>query len=103
MQTDVRARARGRMVAVAGLLGFVGFIASAQRVAAELPLARLTAVFPACGQAGSTVEVTLSGQDLDDVNRLHFARPGLAAKPKLSASGAVEPGKFVVTIDSNVP
>src|SRR5437588_6622169 len=52
---------------------------------AELPLARLTAIFPAGGQAGSTVELTLSGQDLDDVTRLHFRSQGMVARPKTSA------------------
>jgi hypothetical protein len=85
------------------LIAMIGVVAVAARVRAELPLARLTAVFPAGGQAGATVEVTLSGQDLDEVTRLHFARPGITAKPKTTAAGVAEPGKFLVTIDAGVP
>src|SRR5205823_270546 len=69
----------------------------------ELPLARLASIFPAGGQAGSTVEVLVTGQDLDDLNRLHFAHAGLTARPKLSAAGVAETGRFVVTIDPAVP
>jgi hypothetical protein len=70
---------------------------------AELPLTRLTAIFPAGGQAGSAVEVTISGQDLDGLTRLHFAHGGLSARPKLSAAGVPEANKFVVSIDPTVP
>jgi hypothetical protein len=78
-------------------------LAGFPRALAELPLARLTAIFPAGSQAGSTVELTLSGQDLDDVSRLHFAHAGFSAKPKPSPSGVPEPGKFLLAIDPSVP
>jgi len=84
-------------------LAVLAFFALAAPTSAELPLARLTAVFPPGAQAGSTIEVTLTGQDLDDANRLYFAIAGISAKPKPSASGTAEPGKFLVTIDAGVP
>ncbi len=77
-------------------------LALAAPASAELPLARLTAIFPPSGQAGSTIEIALTGQDLDDVDRLHFAISGISAKPKTSPAGMVEPGKFLVTIDAGV-
>lgn len=74
------------------------------RVAAELPLARLTGVYPPGGQAGTTVQVTLAGADLEDVTQLHFARPGLAGrwlKPPTTAPSP--PLKFDVAISAAVP
>jgi hypothetical protein len=85
------------------ILSLLILLALCSSAVAELPLARLTAIFPAGGQAGSTVEVTLTGQDLDDLARLHFAHAGFSAKPKLSPTGVAEPGKFVVAIDPSVP
>jgi hypothetical protein len=78
-------------------------LALSPRAFAELPLARLTAIFPAGGQAGSAVELAVTGQDLDDLTRLHFAHPGLLAKPRLSPAGVPEPGKFLLTINASVP
>jgi hypothetical protein len=98
MYTD----ARKIVKALVAALAVFACLAPAARVSAELPLARLTAIFPPGGQAGSTIEVALTGQDLDDVNRLYFATSGISAKPKTS-DGKVEPGKFLVTIDAGVP
>lgn len=62
---------------------------------AQLPVARLSHLFPAGGQAGTQVEVTAAGADLDEPQRLHFSHAGITAAPK--------DGKFLVTIASNVP
>jgi hypothetical protein len=74
------------------------------QVSAELPLARLTSVYPPGGQAGSTVQVTLTGADLEGVTQLHFARAGLAGrwvKPPTTAPS--QPLKFDVSISAAVP
>ena len=42
---------------------------------AQLPVAKLNTVFPLGGPAGSTVEVTVSGSDLDDPTGLVFSDP----------------------------
>ncbi len=75
------------------------------RVSAELPLARLLSVFPPGGQQGTQVELTLNGADLDEAARLNFSHPGITATLKTSESPTftTEPGRFVVTITSNVP
>lgn len=44
---------------------------------AQLPQPRLQAIFPAGGQAGETVEVNLTGTDLEGANALWFDHPGL--------------------------
>lgn len=60
--------------------------------AQEVPL---TTVFPAGGQAGATVEVTLDAKAQPDVQRLYFARPGITAV-KTKAN------RFAVSIDPSV-
>src|SRR4051794_4448666 len=67
------------------------------RAGAELPLARLQSVFPMGARQGSTVEVTLAGQDLDDVTGLRFSDRRITAK---AGTGA---GKFVVTVAADAP
>ena len=62
---------------------------------AQLPVARLSHLFPAGGRAGSQFEVTAAGADLDDPSRLYFSHAGITAVPR--------EGKFAVTIASNVP
>ncbi|HEY2953600.1 MAG TPA: hypothetical protein VGK40_13505 [Verrucomicrobiae bacterium] len=73
-------------------------------VLAQLPTARLWTVFPAGGKAGSSVEVAISGPDLDEPSQLHFSLPGIKAKPKVAEkSDQPEANKFVVTISKEVP
>lgn len=75
--------------------------AAAQNVC--LPAPRLLTVFPMGGQHGSTVEVTIGGENLDDANELLFSDPEISAKPKLAADGSPVPNKFEVTIASGTP
>lgn len=72
--------------------------------AAELPQARLWTVFPAGGKAGSTVEISVTGADLDNATNLLFSAAGITATPKVVAGSTnIEPNKFVVTIASEAP
>ena len=75
--------------------------AGALSLVAQLPVARITSIFPPGGKAGSSVEVTVSGSDLDDTTRLWFSSPSVTSTQKFSADGQPEPGKFIVTIASN--
>ena len=73
---------------------------------AQLPQTRLSSVFPAGGQLGTTFEVTIAGTDIDEVDRLTFSHPGLKAVQKTTESnGKKTPvaNSFVVTIDGKVP
>ena len=65
-------------------------------VQAQLPVARLTSLFPAGGRAGSTVEVTIAGADLDDVTRLAFSHTNIVSLTN-------NEGKFVVAIAGEAP
>jgi hypothetical protein len=90
-----------RLISVA-VVSCVLLAASAAR--AELPLARLSAIFPPGGQPGSQIEVTLTGQDLDGVDRLCFSHPGISAVAISQAPGTQPAGlKFRITVDPSVP
>lgn len=67
-----------------------------------LPAPRLLTVMPMGGQAGTTFPVTISGQSLDGNLELLFSDPRITATPVKSASGAVEPNKFQVTVAPDV-
>ena len=70
---------------------------------ASLPAPRLLSLMPMGGQAGTTVEVTLTGTDLDEANALRFSVPSITAKPKLDAKGQPEMFKFIVTLPADAP
>jgi hypothetical protein len=76
---------------------------------AQLPATRLTAVFPLGGNPGKTVEVTIFGADLDDVDRLLFSHAGITAKQKMDDPGPfdktpqVAVNQFVISVAANVP
>jgi hypothetical protein len=64
---------------------------------AELPLARLSAAFPPGARQGTTVQVTLTGQDLDQLTSLHFSDARITAK-----AGAAN-NVFSVSVPADVP
>ena len=68
-----------------------------QQSHAQLPVASLSALFPAGGKAGATLDITPSGANLDQLRQILFSHPGLTGK--LHADGK----KFTVTISKDVP
>lgn len=62
---------------------------------------RLLVVQPAGGQAGSTVEVTLTGQDLDEPQGLLFSAPGI--KAEAVPEPAADPKKKPAPRQPNAP
>ena len=62
-----------------------------------LPAPRLLTTLPMGGQAGTTFDVTITGDNLDDDPELHFSHPGITAKPTGTAN------KYTVTIAKDVP
>jgi hypothetical protein len=79
-----------------------------EQVIGQLPTAQLTSIFPAGGQQGSTVDLTIAGADLDDCSRLLFNHSGITAKQKMVEVTAIEPehaaaNQFVVSIAGDVP
>ncbi|MCA8989079.1 MAG: hypothetical protein KDA78_15645, partial [Planctomycetaceae bacterium] len=88
-QTVYNSGPRGLLV-LTGVLLIFSF--SCRESLAQLPAARLDGVFPAGAAPGSTVEVTISGNDLDDVDRLLFSHPGIKAERKLAAETPFDAG-----------
>lgn len=76
--------------------GMLGVAVGILPAVAQLPATRLTTVFPPGGQAGTTVEVTVQGADLEEPARLAFSHPGITAQ-------LLDLTRFKVTIASNVP
>ncbi len=76
-------------------------VAIAQSVG--LPAPRLLTVMPMGGQVGTQVEVTITGESIDDSYDLLFSSPKITAKPKTAADGKTVPNKFIVTIATDAP
>lgn len=70
---------------------------------AQLPQIRVTGVYPAGGQQGQSVDVTVTaGTDLDDAAELIFSHPGLKAVPKKDGNGNPIASQFTVSVGSDV-
>src|SRR5262245_13179396 len=63
---------------------------------AELPSPRLDRIAPLGAAAGSTVEIDISGPDLDEAQLLIFDHPGFKAEH-------VKDRKFKITVAADVP
>ena len=68
-------------ILAAATLAVMPVSAEAQLVC--LPSPRLLTTMPMGGQAGTTVEVTISGEYFENVGELHFSHKGITAKKKL--------------------
>ena len=87
----------------------VVWLGGVSQLPAQLPSARLLSVFPTGGRQGSTFEVTVSGQDLDEVDGLRFSHPGITASVVLTEPTLLRklprpvPGRFTVAVAAQVP
>jgi hypothetical protein len=94
-----------RAILAAALVG----AGTAGLVRGEFPEPRLTAIHPPGGQQGSTVDVTVVGTDLDELERLEFFHPGITSAPittppgEFDVAARIEPGRVRVTIAADVP
>jgi hypothetical protein len=64
----------------------------------SLPAPRLLTVTPMGGQTGTTIEVSVTHQNVGVAQELLFSTPQITAKPVVTADGKTVPNKFVVTI-----
>ena len=87
-----------RMKPLLQLLAAAALATSALAQSVILPTPRLLTITPMGGQVGTTVEVTLTGEVLEDVTELLFSNPKITAKPKAGA-----PNQFLVTIAPDAP
>ncbi|MFA6546807.1 MAG: hypothetical protein WCS99_20485, partial [Limisphaerales bacterium] len=97
---SLKSAVRSRVLVAAASLSLAG-TALAQLVI--LPAPRLLTTMPMGGRAGTTVELTITGQNLEDVTDLLFSTPKITAKPKLAADGKPEASKFIATIAADAP
>src|SRR5579871_6670755 len=90
-------RCRRLLPAVALVLPFLLFpgpAAAQKQPAPTQGVPQLYVVMPTGGQAGSTVEVTVSGQGLEEAQSLLFSQPGIKAEllsPPPGAAGTQKP------------
>ena len=77
------------------LVGLASFLAT-PLLAVEMPSIRLDTVFPPGGKAGTEVEVTITGGDLEELDGIAFSQPGITAKLKADKT-------FTVNIAADVP
>ena len=87
----------------------IAFLTASTNLFAQLPATRLDGVFPAGAAAGATLEVTIAGDDLDDVDRLVFSHEGITFARKMADVTPFDAGPqpvenvFTVTVAANVP
>lgn len=68
-----------------------------------LPAPRLLTTMPMGGQVGSTIEVTITGENIENVSELLFSTPKITAKPFADADGKPVENKFLVSIAPDAP
>jgi hypothetical protein len=68
-----------------------------------LPAPRLLTVFPMGVQAGTSVEVTISGDNIDEDPQLVFSSPKITAEPKRDEKGQVVKNRYVVQAAADTP
>lgn len=68
-----------------------------------LPAPRLMTTVPMGGQIGTTFDVTITGENFEDVEELSFSHPGITATPRTGDDGIPVPNQFVVTVAPDCP
>ena len=58
---------------------------------------------PMGGQVGTTFDVTITGENLENADELSFSHPGITATPKIDANGLPIANQFAVTIAADCP
>lgn len=90
-------------------LATMAMVAPAAPAWAELPVARLYSVFPPGAKQGTTVDVTITGDDLEKAAQLQFSIPGITAVQKTQPPALGQEGpqpvanQFTLTIPADAP
>ena len=87
--------------AVATCLCNAAHFAFAQSVC--LPAPRLLTTMPMGGQAGSEVEVTITGQHIEEASQLRFSDSRITATQQIDSAGQPQPNRYVVKIAPDCP
>ena len=86
------------------LLGMFAVLwAATTAFAQQLPRATFNSIYPAGGQQGTSVDVTVAGGDLDGANQLVFSHAGIKAIPKKDGNGKAIANQYTIIIAKNVP
>lgn len=67
-----------------------------------LPSPRLLTIFPMGGQVSQTVEVTVGGENLDELSGLFFSDPRIVATPATDEKQQVVPNRFRISIPTDI-
>lgn len=88
-----------------GVAVSVWFAASSPSQAQQvtLPLPRLLTLMPMGAPSGGSVEITLTGENLEEVTALLFSTPQISARPVTGTDGTPVPNKFLVTVAPGTP
>jgi hypothetical protein len=94
-----------RHTALSSALVVVILLAAAPGLAQQvcLPAPRLLTLTPMGGQAGTSVEVTVTHQHVEEAQELLFSTPTITATPVLAADGKPVPDRFLVSIAADAP
>lgn len=68
-----------------------------------LPAPRLLTTKPMGGQVGTSFDVSITGENLEEIETLRFSHPGITASPKIGDDGLPVADQFVVSIASDCP
>ncbi|SFI69074.1 serine protease [Planctomicrobium piriforme] len=89
-----------------GLLAVLALLVVVSAIQAQgvcLPAPRLLTTLPMGGQAGTTFDVSITGESLDENGELLFSDARITAVPQRTPEGVAIPNKFAVTIAPDVP
>jgi len=102
--TDFVSHSRNRAMLLAALFSVsLGLPSLSFAQSVGLPAPRLLTTAPMGAKVGSQVEVTISGESIEDADELTFSDHRITAARKLNAAGEPEPNKYVVTIAADCP
>ncbi|MFM8187523.1 MAG: serine protease [Pirellula sp.] len=90
-----------RSLMLLGLL--LGSAVAAYGQSVCLPLPRLLSIKPMGGQIGTSLEVTIEAENMEDPGPLIFENPGIQASVKLDAQGKPIANQYALTIAPEVP
>lgn len=88
------------------VLAWVFLVGSALPVAAQsvgLPTPRLLTITPMGGRIGTTFDVVITGDYLDQAEQFLFSDPRITAQPKRNPAGAVIENQYQITIAPDCP
>jgi hypothetical protein len=107
---SARLRGFGVQVPASLVVRLVLLVALSQAAASSLlaqsvclPLPRLLTTMPMGARAGSEVEITISGEHIEEPGDLHFTHPGLTATRKLDTNGQPVLNQYVVKVAADCP